>query len=102
MKVASGDGAPVDLSSLTGLKPNDLQSLRLEYTKITDADLSHLRGLTGLNELELKSTAVTGEGFVYLRNLKLLIELGLWETPIDNAGLKHLREFTASKSLILE
>src|SRR3569832_1522167 len=42
LKLKVGDDAPTGLSFLRRLNPNDLQSLRLEYTKVTDADLSCL------------------------------------------------------------
>jgi hypothetical protein len=39
-----------------------LQSLDLSYTRITDAGLEHLRGLTNLALLNLRDTQVTDGG----------------------------------------
>jgi len=44
-----------------------LVSLDLELTKIADAGLDHLRGLTNLQSLNLKLTKVTAEGAKSLR-----------------------------------
>ena len=43
--------------------------MNLSGTKVTDAGLEHLKGLTQLQELDLTDTKVTGEGLEHLKEL---------------------------------
>lgn len=104
------EGKPVrdnDLRRLKGL--HQLRTLNLARTKVTDAGLSHLAGLSNvlypwdslkrlhavrimsnLWRLDLSGTQVTGEG---LRHLELLdlSELCLADCPVTDAGLANLK-----------
>jgi len=90
LKITISDTASTDLSSLALLQPNDLQSLRLEYTTTTGEEMAYLQGLTGLWELDLKATPVTDSGLKHVRPLTGLVELGLWETRVTDTGLTSL------------
>src|SRR5688500_300914 len=46
-----------------------LRQLDLDGTKLTDADLRHVQGFTGLQELNLARTQVTDAGLKWLRGL---------------------------------
>jgi repressor of nif and glnA expression len=66
----------------------------LRKTKVTDAGLVHLKGLTGLEELDLGKTEVTDVGLKHLKGLNNLQWLGLAGTKVTDAGLKHLQGLT--------
>ena len=63
-------------------------------TKITDAGLVHLKGLTNLQTLTLGASQVTDAGLVHLKGLSKLETLGLGITKITDAGLVHLEGLT--------
>ena len=44
-----------------------MQELNLRYTKITDAGLTHLKGLTGLRKLDISETKITDVGLADLK-----------------------------------
>ncbi|MHC4544304.1 MAG: TlpA family protein disulfide reductase, partial [Planctomycetota bacterium] len=50
-----------DLSPLVALGPSDLQSLVLDNTKVGDADLAHVKGLTSLRSLNIRKRRVAGK-----------------------------------------
>jgi hypothetical protein len=67
-----------------------LQDLDLSGTAITDAGLKNLQGLTGLTSLNLNRTKITDAGLVHLQGMKQLYSLFLEETAVTDAGLKNL------------
>ena len=71
-----------------------LRKLWLFETKITDAGLDHLKGLTQLQDLELHKARITDAGLKQLKGLTQLRELELYGTKITDAGLVHLRGLT--------
>jgi hypothetical protein len=79
------DAGLVHLKGMTGLK-----WLILCGAKATDAGLVHIRGLTGLRELNLTDTQVTDAGLVHLKGLTVLCELKLGGTKVTNAGVAKL------------
>lgn len=89
-----------DLSPLAALDANDLQEIQLSDTDVTDADLAHLRGLSGLRLLSLGSQ-ITDAGLAYLSSLTGLYILDLDFTQITDAGLAHLQGLANLKSLEL-
>ena len=54
-----------DLVHLEGLA--NLQTLNLNFTKITDAGLVHLQGLTNLEHLNISATQITDKGLVEIQ-----------------------------------
>ena len=68
-----------------------VRSLNLYGTKITDAGLAHLTGLSDLQTLNLNDTAIGDAGLESLRGLPRLRELSLFHTRITDAGLAHLK-----------
>ena len=75
--------------------------VNLKRTKIVDASLEHLKGLTRLEILYLKDTAVTDEGLVYIKGLTNLEILELRRTKVTDKGLEHLKGFTRLQRLDL-
>src|SRR5437870_1075211 len=80
------------LEHLQGL--SKLQTLNLYNTKITDAGLAHLQSLTSLTTLYLNNTQITDAGLVHLKGLTRLQQLGLYRTQVSDEGLAHLKSLT--------
>ena len=57
-----------------------------------DADLAHLKGLTGLQTLNLRRTDITNAGLAHLKGLTGLQTLSLWDTKVTDAGTNSLRK----------
>lgn len=75
------------LDNLTMLE--ELQSLTLHGTKITNNGLNHLVNLTGLKELDLSNTNINDEGLKILAGIKSLEKLHLHATAVTNKGLEE-------------
>jgi hypothetical protein len=88
-----------DVAALAGL--TNLRTLNLYGTKVTDAGLASLSSLAGLQTLYLNDTAVTDAGLQSLQGLTKLGELGLSRTRVTDAGLATLRGFPNLHSLSL-
>ena len=80
---------------------DNLQSLGLDRTQVTDAGLVHLKELTKLETLFLSQNQITAAGLVYLKDLTKLQILDLRYSRITDAGLLHLKELTGLKTLHL-
>ena len=63
----------------------------MDGTKVTDAGLADLRGLSNLQSLDLKETRVTDAGLVHLKGLSNLQSLDLNGTKVTYAGVERLR-----------
>lgn len=61
--------AAQDLSILSELGPDDLQSMSMAATPVTDKQLEHLSGLTGLRTLDLRRAPITDESAGVLKKL---------------------------------
>jgi hypothetical protein len=82
--------------------PKKLAVLDLAGTRVTDAGLAHLAGLTNLRTLRLEDTQVTDAGLKYLAPLKKLTELDLRGTRVTDAGLEVLAGFPNLQKLLLD
>ena len=87
------------LEYLKGL--TSLYQLNLEHTLITDKGLVHLKGLTKLQWLYFDHTKITDKGLVHLKGLTQLRVLQLNYTQVTDTGLEHLKELTGLQSLLL-
>jgi len=87
------------LKHLEGL--TELESLSISGAKITDAGLEHLKELTSLKGLFIHYTDVTDAGLVHLKGLTKLEYLDLGFTNVTDAGLVHLKGLTGLKELYL-
>lgn len=90
--VAASDDDLICLHALHNLKHLDLRR-----TRITDAGLRHLVGLSELEELRLSNTAITDRGLAYLAELPGLRRLWLddeeYEAECQGAESDHLRRY---------
>jgi internalin A len=94
-----------DISRLGGSFVADQYAMTkasLRNTKITDEDLTCLKGLPSLQELDLSHTTVTNKGLVHLATCAKLTKLNLSFTNVNDHGLKHLQPLTKLKWLDLE
>ena len=91
------DAGLVHLKGLT-----KLELLYLVDTQITDAGLVNLKGLTKLELLFLFDTQITDAGLVNLKDLTKLECLYLFASQITDAGLAHLRDLTNLEELGLD
>jgi len=82
-------------------KLEKLERLYLAHTKVTDAGLKQIAGLTALRILSLEATAVTDAGLAELKPLVNLETLFLNETQITDEGLGHLAAFPNLKNVFL-
>jgi hypothetical protein len=89
-----------DLAHLQGL--TGVRRLYLDDTQVTDAGLTHLQGLTGLEVLLLDRTEVTDTGLAHLQGLTRLETLWLNGTHVTDAGLSHLQRLTGLEVLLLD
>ncbi|MFP6610941.1 MAG: hypothetical protein VB835_01430, partial [Pirellulales bacterium] len=76
-------------------------TVRLGFSKITDAGLEHLKGLTELKELLLYNTKITDAGLEHLKGLTNLELLIIRHTQVTDAGLEHLKGLTELEVLDL-
>ena len=74
----------------------------LQNTKVTDAGLKHLEGLTKLRDINLGGTKVTDAGLEHLKGLTNLQSLFLGRTKVTDAALEHLRGLPQLRWLNLE
>jgi internalin A len=102
---------PIRGSKLTGAcleSLKDLTGLRgillTNTPALTDADLVHLKGLTGLQELQFSSATsggITDAGLVHFKGMVDMRYLGLIRFPVTSAGLAHLRGMTRLERLVM-
>ncbi len=69
--------------------------------QVGDAELAHLRGLSGLEQLYLCDTKVTDDGLASASELTRLQFLNLRRTGLSDVGLGHLSRLTGLRSLLL-
>jgi CheY-like chemotaxis protein len=91
-----GDAGLVHLEGLSRL-----QELHLDHTQITDAGLKRLAALPKLEILDLKGTRITDAGLADVGRLSGLKGLYLTRTGITDAGLAQLRGLSNLETLIL-
>jgi tetratricopeptide (TPR) repeat protein len=91
-----------DLSSLQGLKADDLWSIDLCKQPVNSNDLRYIAGLTGLHALYLsKAHAIADRGIAYLAALTSLRQLDLYATGVTDNSLVHLSQMKALEELHL-
>lgn len=72
-------------------KMTQLKELRLDNTGISDAGLDHLKGLSSLEYLNVYGSKVTDAGIQKLAGLSNLKSLYVWQTGVTKAGVAQLR-----------
>jgi hypothetical protein len=80
------DEAIVDVGRLPGLI-----FLTVDGGIVTDIGLTHVKGLTNLDELDLRNTQITDAGLANLKGLAKLHRLCLGGSQVTDAGVKELQ-----------
>jgi beta-lactamase regulating signal transducer with metallopeptidase domain len=75
---------------------SDLVVISARGTKITDAGLAYLKGLTTLKSLDVANTAITDDGLRHLETMKSLERLNVTGTGVTQAGIQQLRKSLTS------
>ncbi len=90
-------------ASLAPLAPlaEQIVSLDLARTKVTDAGLKSIVAMKNLTELHLENTAITDAGLDTLKSLAGLEYLNLYGTKVTDAGVAKLAPLTKLKALYL-
>ena len=78
-----------------------LKTLNLKSSYVSEAGLEHLKELTQLQSLDLSITKVTDAGLESLRGLTQLQNLDLYFTKVTDAGLEHIKGLNQLKMLQL-
>ena len=102
----TGDDQPDTPPSFDGelkilKKLNNIVSLHLGGTDVTDDGLTHVASLNSLQRLHLEKTSITNLGLAHLKELKNLSYLNLYGTKISDKGLKYLEGLKNLKQLYL-
>ena len=87
-----------------GARPRSAEevvTLNLRNTRITDIGLKELRGFRNLHALDIGNTGVRGIGLDDLKNLNRLTRLNLDNTGVTEVELKLLKEFKSLTYLSL-
>ncbi len=87
------------LELLRGL--DQLQTLDVENSKVSDKGLRHLAELIELRSLDLHGTQITDEGLKHLNKLKNLQILDLSGTQVSDNGVEYLKNMSHLESLML-
>jgi Leucine Rich repeat len=82
-------------------EPEKLRKLNLDFTGMTDADLSALKRFTALTELRLTGSSITDAGMKDLCDLPNLESLDIGFTAVSDEGLKELRRLERLRTLSL-
>ena len=90
ISLRSTDVSDADLTHLKGLA--NLRTLSLSLTSVGDAGLAHLKGLTNLKKLVLCGTRVSDVGLSHLKALTNLQELWLGGAQVSDVGAKQLQK----------
>lgn len=93
--------AGCDLSALSKLNPDDLDTLDIGGVEIEDDQFRHISHLTGLQELGLWYTRILGTGLKHLANLKSLKILYLPGTEVGDNELAYLSDLPSLENLNL-
>jgi Protein of unknown function (DUF4240)/Leucine rich repeat/Leucine Rich repeat len=94
----SGKGSG-SLAPLADIQSDDLHTLDLSRSEITDISLSHIEHLSGMKVLELTSTNITDAGLIHLKALTSLQGLGLSHCHISGHGISDLASLQGLREL---
>jgi hypothetical protein len=99
--VVAAEAAP-DLAPLDTMEPNSIHTVEMSGDSVTDASLSHLRNLTGLQGLNLVYTRnVTDQGFEFLDGLRRLRTLELYGVSITDEGFSVFEDCDRMQRIFL-
>jgi serine/threonine protein kinase len=89
-----------EVAHLRGL--SGLTILNLVDTAVTDAGMEHLKDLVTIDILLLNGAQVTGPGLQFLRNYHHLSQLGLNRTPLGDTGIDELPRLISLQNITLD
>ena len=92
-----GDAQLAELAPIA----DQIATLDIARTKITDSGLAVVAQMTNLTKLHLEHTAITDAGMAHLSGLKSLEYLNLYDTKVGDAGLDRLKGLTSLSKLYL-
>ena len=69
-----------------------LESLELDHTKVGDAGLAKIAGLTKLTDLALDSVDLTDAGVAHLAAIRTLRQIDLYHTLVTDKGFDQLKK----------
>lgn len=72
-----------------------LEYLQGDYSKINDASMAELKGLSKLKRLRIRGCDVTGEGIQHIAENKALARFELRDSSVDDDGLKVISQLPA-------
>ncbi|MFG0264297.1 MAG: leucine-rich repeat domain-containing protein [Rhodopirellula sp. JB055] len=72
-----------------------LEQLQGDYSKINDAAMAELKGLSKLKRLRIRGCDVTGEGIQHIANNKSLARFELRDSSVDDKGLDVISQLPA-------
>lgn len=90
LNLASG---PVTDETIQQMSLDNVYSLWLSRSDITDRALARLATASSLSKLDLRSTSITDDGLRHFRLGPPLVSLGLCNTQISDDGLRNLADF---------
>lgn len=90
--LASLDDGPATDEKIKQLSLDEIRSLWLSRSDITDAALAHLSAAPSLSKLHLRSTRITDDGLRQFQPRPPLRFLDLCLTEIGDNGLRHMAE----------
>jgi hypothetical protein len=99
LAVYTGRDRPGTLAALAGASYEQLDRQYEEYLRLDDSALADWRPPGGLKYLILAGSRISDAGLKQLSGLTSLSYLDLAETPITDAGLAHLRPLQSLRSL---
>jgi hypothetical protein len=71
-------------------------------TRVSDADLVHLKDLDHIEILNLNNSPISDAGLAYIAGLSHLYALGLDDTGVTDAGLAHLKRLPKLRFLDMQ
>jgi len=87
------------VESFGGFVSDDHAVVNLDGTRITDAGLECLNGLTGIKRLWLGNNQVTDSGLDHLKRLTNLEVLDIHDTQVSDVGMKRVDSFNGLAKL---
>lgn len=87
-----------DLAQFAAWLP-ELEEIDLTGTKVTDAGIEAIAGLTKLRKLQLSGTKITSAAIAHLTRLTALTDVYLINTAIDDTAIEGLARLTGLRKL---
>lgn len=80
-----------DTTLARSIERSNLAAISARGTKVTDAGLAHLTGLTKIKRLNVANTSITDDGLRHLEAMKSLKRIDVTGTTVTQAGVDRLQ-----------